>query len=393
MAGLWRAHAVRGRVVAVTGSVGKTTAKELIAAMLRTQSRTHMSLGSVNSSEWLARAMLGIRPKHRFAVLEVSAGGYPGQMREVAPFVRPDVAVIVALARTHTTVFTSLDGAAEEKAYLLDSLSPGGVAVLNGDDSRVAALATRARAKGHRVVSFGTTPGFDFRGLDATARWPERLSFTLEHEGRQMAVVTQLVGTHWLPSVLAALATAVTCGVRVEEAIEAVRYVAPSPSRLQPVQLPGGAVMLRDDFNGSVDTLERALDVLRTARVDRRVLMITDFTDFRANFHHRYRHLARLVPGTADHVVFIGEHAGYAERRLLEVGFPAAAITVAEDLREAAHFATEHLREGDLALIRGQMIHHVSRIFLDQVGEVRCWKSTCTLRKTCDRCPNLTSPS
>ncbi len=143
MAELWRRHAVRATVVGVTGSVGKTTTKELIAAMLRTRSRTHTNVGSANHGQWLARALLGIRPWHRFAVLEVSGGGVPGQMHESAPLVRPDVAVIVAIARAHTDVFATLDEAVEEKSYLLDWLRPGGAVMLRDDfNGSVDSLAT-----------------------------------------------------------------------------------------------------------------------------------------------------------------------------------------------------------------------------------------------------------
>jgi len=388
LAGWWRGFARRTTVVGITGSVGKTTVKELLVAILRTRGPTHCNYGSVNSGQWLARAVLGIRPWHRYAVIEMS-GSKPGRMQQAARVVRPNIAVVTKIARTHTRSLPTLDEAAASKASLLDRLAPGGVAVLNGDDPRVAAMAERVAGPGQRVMLFGTSPGLDLRASNVTARWPERLAFTVEHHGTRATVATQLVGAHWLPSALATIAAAMACGVPLDEAAAALRDLQPYTARLQPVRLPSGAVMLRDDFNGSVDSLEVALEVLATASGVRRVLMISDITDLGTNFRHRFRHLASLLPGAADFVVFTGEHAAYGARRLLEAGFPSSAVRAIEDLREATRFATEELRDGDLVLLRGRTTDHISRVFLAQFGEVTCWRSSCDFLCICDDCPLL----
>lgn len=248
LAFVWRRLLFRTTFVAITGSLGKTTAKECVAACLAARFRTSSPRGNQNSDAQLALAVLRVRPWHRYAVLEIAAGR-PGRMARRIPFVRPDISVVLCVARTHTIAYPSLEACAAEKAILVGALRPGGLALLNVDDARVTTMAV---PPGCTVRRFGARANADVRGEAISPRWPERLLVRGTEGGETQVVRTQLVGAHWMPAVLAAVAIARHAGVPLGEAASALRRVAPVIGRLQPVALPTGGTVLRDDYNGTV---------------------------------------------------------------------------------------------------------------------------------------------
>jgi UDP-N-acetylmuramoyl-tripeptide--D-alanyl-D-alanine ligase len=146
LAYLWRRMLFRTTFIAITGSVGKTTAKECMAAILSTQFRTVLTLNNQNVHYGVPLTMLRVRPWHRFAVIEMGTDG-PGLIKRSARLVRPHVAIILTVAKSHTKVFSSLEQIAAEKSSLLDVLLPSRLAILNADDSRVGRMASGRRCR------------------------------------------------------------------------------------------------------------------------------------------------------------------------------------------------------------------------------------------------------
>ena len=385
LAFVWRRLLFRTTFVAITGSLGKTTAKECVAACLATRFPTACARGDTNSDGWLALSVLRVRPWHRYAVLEVAAG-MPGRMASRIPFVRPDIAVVLGVARTHTTAYPSLEACAAEKVRLVEALRPGGLAVLNADDARVAAMTPPA---GCGVRRFGTRPDADVRGEAISARWPERFSLRVSCAGETETVQTQLVGEHWMPVALASLAVARHAGVPLREAAAALREVPPAMGRLQPVRLPGGATVLRDEYNAAIDTLDAALRVLEGAAATRRILLVTDFSDFGRNRKHRLRYLARAAARSADMAVFAGESAAYGGRQAVEAGMAPDRVHDFRTLEETARFLRSELERGDLLLLKGRTTDHATRVFHALLGPIQCWKTACGRRIPCDACWEL----
>ncbi len=384
-ASLWRKLLFRTTFIAITGSVGKTTTKELLADILTARARTYRTLGNQNGGFVLALNVLRVRPWHRFAVLEVGIGK-PGDMRRLAATLRPDVAVILAVARTHTAAFDDLEQCAAEKVLLLESLRPGGLAVLNGDDPRVAAMAGSAR---FRTCVIGASPAFDLWADRVSSRWPDRLSF-LAHCGSETCTMqTQQLGSHWVPTLTAALAIAKHLGVPLEESGSVLRGSAPYTARLEPVPLPCGAVMVRDDYSASIDTFEAALEFLREARAQRRILVFTDFSDSGDNRHRRLRSLAAAISGWLDILILCGDEHVYGRRKVLEAGAPPESAHGFQTLREAAQLLRADLRPGDLILLKGRTTDHAARVFFALFGRVACWRAYCPKTMLCDGCWEL----
>jgi UDP-N-acetylmuramoyl-tripeptide--D-alanyl-D-alanine ligase len=385
LAFVWRRLLFRTTFIAITGSLGKTTAKECLAAILSTRFPTVKSNANRNSGIGVCVSLLRVRPWHRFAVLEL-AGAAPKQLMRAARLARPDVGIVLNVLRTHTTTFATLADHAAEKARLLDALRPGGIAILNGDDPWVAAM---AGGPGVRVRRFGTSADCDVWADQATSRWPDTLSFRVQGGGESARVETQLVGTHWVSSVLAAVAAAEACGMSLDEAARAARGVEPFPARLQAIGLPNGATVLRDDYNASIDTLGAARKVLEEARARRRLFVVNDFSDFGKNRKHRLRHLATEAARAAEVALFIGEGADYGRRRAIEAGLDPRNVHGFPSLEAAAVFLGDELRAGDLMLLKGRTTDHAARVLFALLGEVGCWKAYCRKTTLCDHCWEL----
>jgi UDP-N-acetylmuramoyl-tripeptide--D-alanyl-D-alanine ligase len=384
LAFLWRTLLVRTTFVAITGSLGKTTCKDCLAVMLARVGPTIHTLKNRNGRGGVARTLLRVRPWHRFAVIEIGTDR-PGGLIRGSLLIRPHIVVILKVAPVHVGRFRTLEEIAAEKAKLLRFLRPGGTAVLNGDDPMVAAMAGAVRG---RAVLFGGSDRFDVWGCGASSRWPERLQFTACRGEERVAVKTRLVGTHWLSSVVGAVAAATVCGAGFQQAAEAVLEVEPFTARMQPVELPGGAILLRDEYNGSLDSFEAALEVLRQAGAQRRVLIISDCSYDKDKPRDRMKHYARAAVGCAEVVVFVGDRARYGLEYSLRAGLPQETHAFT-GLEAAAEFLKKEARSGDLLLLRGRTNDHLSRIYFGMLGHVDCRKVTCARHRLCDECTEL----
>jgi len=382
---VWRRLLFRTTFIAITGSMGKTTTKECLAGILGARYSTACSVANQNDFSGVPRSVLRVRPWHRFAVIEVAANGLD-LMRRSARLVRPDIAIILLVARNHMKNFRTLGNVAAEKSILLARLRRNGIALLNGDDARVAALAGSLR---RRVVWFGTSPAFDYCAEAATSNWPERFSFELRAGTERRTVHTPLVGTHWKYSVLAAIAAANLCGVSLDDAIAEVARIGPVPARMQPVRLPCGAVVIRDELDGSIDAQAKAFDVFASAAAGRRILVLSGVTDTSRGPRDRYRAIGRSIVGAFDVAVFIGDIADYGVRGAVAAGMKPECVHGFVSLWDAREFLAKELRPGDLVLLRGRLVDHLSRLPFALAGPIACHRAHCEKRIVCDLCPEL----
>ncbi|MCW5983156.1 MAG: hypothetical protein KIT09_34015 [Bryobacteraceae bacterium] len=383
---LWRRLLFRTTFIAITGSLGKTTAKECLAGILSSVGPTYRTYRNQNGpKEGVPLNILKVRPWHRFAVLEVGVGE-PNTMGRVARLVRPDVAIVLNVKRAHTNTFVDLEQYAAEKSVLLRSLPRGGLAILCRDDQRVARMGEGFNG---RIRYFGQAPEADYSAAQVCGAWPGRLSFAFKTPAAVQPVKTQFVGLHWLNSALAALAAADSLGVHPHRAAAALADVEPFPGRLLPVRLPNGAIVLRDDFSASIDSVEEAFCVLESASATRRIAVVTDVSDTGMNRRQRLRRLAGRSARAAEVAVFIGRNAEFGKRQAIQAGMQAGNVHAFARLREAADFLRAELRSGDLMLLKGRSTEHVSRIFWAQLGSIRCWKEYCPKRMLCDICWEL----
>jgi UDP-N-acetylmuramoyl-tripeptide--D-alanyl-D-alanine ligase len=382
---LWRRLMWRTRVVAITGSVGKTTGRECLAAILAGHGPTLATRHNRNDETGVPRTLLRLRPWHRFAVIEVGTAR-PGQLRPLARLVRPDVAIVLAVAPTHTDAFRTLEATAAEKGELPAAVPPRGLVILNGEDEHVRRMAERCRA---RVETFGRSAACDLWAEDVSSRWPARLALRVRGAGEPQRIQTQLIGEHWVNGILAAVLAARALGVAPAAAAAALARVEPFAARMQPVRLPNGAVVIRDENNSSPESWRAALAVLREASARRRVLIGSDFSDVRKKNRVRYQLLADLAAESADAALFVGEYASAAVKRAIARGMDPEQVDGVLDARTAAERLATLLRPGDVALLKGRGTYHLSRVLFAQLGQIGCWKTSCRRRIVCDVCPEL----
>jgi UDP-N-acetylmuramoyl-tripeptide--D-alanyl-D-alanine ligase len=348
-AALYRAMLLmRTTFVVVTGSCGKTTAKELIATVLASRFRGYRSPAHCNSAWHVVRNVLQTRPWHRFSVSELpGAGSALFPLDDLLPILRPTISVVTSIGQDHHTVFRTLDAAARHKGKVVDWLPPGGVAVLNADDARVAAMRTRCAG---RVVTCGTSLEADIRATDVSSAWPERLSFVATSGSTSIRVQTQLCGTHWVPHVLAALAVGEVMGIPLAMGAEAIAAMPAFPGRLSPVTTADGITFVRDDDKAPLWTVDAALNFMKAARASRRIVVFGTISDFPGTDRPKVVAAGRRALECADALVGVGAQAPYHLRAGRELQRPASAHANAE---QARRFLRGFLRPGDLVLLKG----------------------------------------
>jgi UDP-N-acetylmuramyl pentapeptide synthase len=373
-------------VVAVTGSVGKTTAKDLLASILARRGSVTRTLGSWNGPGNLARALLETPRGTRACVLEMGAV-WPGSLDLPLRIARPRVGVVTHVLSDHAPHFRTLEATAREKGKLPAALPAGGVAVLNADDPLVLGMRTRCRA---RVLTYGCSEGAELRAVDVRGDWPERLAFTVVHEGRALPVRTAMVGRHWVHVVLAALGGAMALGVPLEEAVAAIEGARPAFGRLMPFEA-GGVTFLRDDFKGAESSYGPALEQLRAARAPRKIAVLGTVRHVVEPVRDPYRRIAVEAAAAADRVLFVGGNAAEALRDVDLSEMPN--VQVVPTIDAARDLLRDSLRPGDFVLLKGHYGEdHLARLPLDRLEPVACWRRSCGRPTLCDTCDLLRAP-
>jgi UDP-N-acetylmuramoyl-tripeptide--D-alanyl-D-alanine ligase len=246
LAPLYRLQLRRVVFIGVTGSCGKSTTKELIAAVLNSRFRGHKTPGNFNLPERIAQAILRVKPSDEFCVVEIAAAirGERIPLERPLSLVKPRIGVVTNVGSDHIAAFGSVEAIAAEKGKLVAALPSDGIAILNADDPNVVAM--RSRCAG-RVITYGLGPEAMVRAESVNAAWPERLSFTVRFNGESHFVHTQLPGAHLVHCALAALAVGVAMGMPLAMAAQAIATVPPFLSRMSPVFREDGVTFIRDD--------------------------------------------------------------------------------------------------------------------------------------------------
>ena len=345
----------RARIVAVTGSVGKTGTKEALRLVLSRQGRTAASVGSLNNHWGLPLSLARMVGDEQFGVFEIGMN-HPGEITPLARLARPHVALILAVEAVHSAFFGGIEDIADAKAEVFTGLETDGVAVLNRDNLQYGRLAAAAQARGvSSIVTFGAHPEADVRVLEAQLR-PTGSRVVATVAGAPLSYEIGIAGRHWVTNSLAVLAVVEAIGGDVARAAGALAEVRAPEGRgaRRRVHVRGSHFELIDEsYNASPVSMEAALAVLGQAPVagdGRRVAVLGDMLELGADAAARHAELADILKQHGIDLVFT---AG-SEMAHLWSALPAPLRGGhASDSQTLAPLVTANVGPGDVVMVKG----------------------------------------
>ncbi|MFV0477217.1 MAG: UDP-N-acetylmuramoyl-tripeptide--D-alanyl-D-alanine ligase [Parahaliea sp.] len=248
-----------GRIVAITGSNGKTTAKNLISAVLSCKGKTLATAGNFNNEIGLPLTLLRLQKGHQFAVLEMGAAR-AGDIAWLSSLARPDVAVLLNAMPAHLQGFGSVSEVASAKAEIYDSLGEGGIAIINADQTF--ARHWRSRARKAVVLDYGIEQPAAIRATHISIRGSAGMSFVASTPAGDIPVALKLPGLHNISNALAAIAVGIACDVSLADISAALASVDPEPGRLSVSCGVGGCQLIDDCYNANPGSVRAAIDLL-----------------------------------------------------------------------------------------------------------------------------------
>lgn len=337
-------------LVGITGSVGKTTTREMIATALSAGFHVYKTKKNLNSQVGVPITLCGITSKDEIGVLELGMSE-PGELTVIARIAAVDMAVITNVGVTHIEQLGSQENIFREKMTIQDGLKDGGVLLLNGDDE----LLKTARAKdGCRTVYFGSGENCDYRCVDVRTQdgYP---AFTAVHGKKRVPVRLGIMGRHNVLNALVALAVADLNGLPMEDAAEKLEEFHGFQNRQQ-IYENHGVTIIDDTYNASPASMEAGLEVLNSmGNAARRIAVLADMKELgpqAADFHRSIGHYIAAHP--VDMVFLLGELASEIERGILESGGSCACYRFDGDDRDGLKAKlAEVLSAGDCVLLKG----------------------------------------
>lgn len=364
LATFWRRAQTRLRVIGITGSVGKTTTKELVAAVLARRYRTIKSEASYNNEIGLPLTLLRLTDEHDRAVLEM--GMYDvGEIADLARMGQPQVGVVTIVRPVHMERAGSFERIVEAKTELVEALPPGpeGIAILNYDDENVRGMAAATRAD---VVTYGVSPQADVWADEVEGLGLEGIRFRLHRGTDTLHVRVPLLGRHSVHTALRATAVGLMEGLTWQEILEGLRGVERSDQlRLVAVQGPAGATVLDDTYNASPASTIAALNLLEELE-GRRIAVLGDMLELGDYEYEGHQKVGMRALEVADVLVTVGELGRIIGETALRWGMPTESVHMLEDNDQAIRLLTRLVGEDDVVLVKGsralQMEHIVDAL-------------------------------
>ena len=359
-------------VVGVTGSVGKTTVKEMLALTLSPRGPVLKTAASQNNETGVPKALLQLTPEHKSAVIEMGMRG-AGQIAYLCGIARPTMGVITTIADNHLELLGSRDAIADAKGELLEALPGEGLAVLNAEDVYLTRLLAKTKA---RVVTYGMqapTPdgprrllptqagegqgwGPAGQGPSYTAEAVTRTETGWQFRVRGVPVTLHSLSRHDIGNALAALAVADQLGVSLTKAANALQAYVPPPMRMQSVRTPWGGTVLNDAYNAAPASVGSALETLVTQAGSRKIAFLGDMRELGMRAEEAHRELGAVIAslGGLELLYTVGG---------LAAQIPGAAQRFA-DSEEAARFARQAFPKeaGDVILVKGSRAMAMEKI-------------------------------
>jgi len=344
----WRRLHARCKVVGITGSVGKTTTKELVAAVLSRHYETVKSEGNYNNEIGLPLTLLGLANSTERAVLEMAMYDI-GEIALLANIALPAVGVVTNVGPTHLERLGTIDRIAQAKAELVQALPVEGAAVLNGDDPWVRAMAAKTPAR--RVLTYGLGPDVDLRATDVSVRGLRGVDFILHYEGEALPAETSLLGQHSVETALAAAAVGIVEGLTWDEIVDGLADP-DARVRLKPVRGWNGSTILDDSYNASPASTGAALDFLAELP-GRKIAVLGNMLELGSLETEGHWQVGRKAAEAVNILFTLGALGRIIGESALDAGMDQAAVYMTEDKERIVASIREILDPNDIVLVKG----------------------------------------
>jgi UDP-N-acetylmuramoyl-tripeptide--D-alanyl-D-alanine ligase len=337
------------RVIGITGSVGKSTTKELAADVLGQQYPTIRSPGNMNNEIGLPLSLLSLTSAHKRGVMEM--GFYiPGEIATLCDIAAPQVGVVTNISEVHLERAGSMEAIVQGKGELVEALPPppDGVAILNFDDERVRDLARRTQA---RVFYYGLSPEADLWVSEVEGLGLDGIRCLIHYNEEQLHLRVPLLGRHSVHTVLRAAAVGLIEGLAWGEIVRGLQNPR-SQLRLVTVQGPGGAVILDDTYNAAPPSVLAALNLLDDLD-GRKWAVLGDMLELGEYEETGHRRVGARAAEVADYLVAVGPRAHWIAEESIASGMSAERVTVLNTSDEAIDFLEDQIDAGDVVLVKG----------------------------------------
>ncbi|MBN1258159.1 UDP-N-acetylmuramoyl-tripeptide--D-alanyl-D-alanine ligase [Candidatus Peregrinibacteria bacterium] len=367
-----RRHLKKGhtRIIAITGSMGKTSTKEAAYTILKKRfnvfrnpkgfnTELGMSLAILGENEsgfssakaWLRilkRAFFNPKPFYGQAILEMGAD-HPGDLRKLMKIAPPSLSVITHVAPVHlgSGQFKDIADIAREKSTLIKNLPAEGVAIVNFDDLLVRAMETKARR-----VTYGTEEPAMLRAT-AISSTAKNLRFTAHFDGQSQEFTVPLLGKFQVYICLAATAIALQFGVTLKECAETLKTFSLPPGRMNPIDGISNTMVIDGSYNASPYTMARSLELLRELKAGRKIAALGTMNELGEMTKKAHLAVGKQAAEIANLLIAVGPEAAHIKQGAVDAGMPESQIFTFLDSEEAGHFLKEHIQPKDLILVKG----------------------------------------
>jgi UDP-N-acetylmuramoyl-tripeptide--D-alanyl-D-alanine ligase len=353
-------------VVAVTGSTGKTTTKDMAHSIFAERMRSARTEGNFNNEVGVPLTLLSLEARHEICVLELGMRG-KGQIRELAEVARPDVGIVTNVGPSHIELLGSIENVALAKAELVEALGADGTAVLNADCGHTAAMRRRTRAK---AVLFGVEQDSDVRATDIEVLGEDGTNFTMSYGQRSFRVHVPLPGVHNVYNALAAGAGALVMGMDSFAVAEGLSHFKPSHGRSGVLESARGFTVIDDTYNANPASMRAALAVLRDVAGGRRkIAVLGNMLELGEIATEAHRELGRVaVAHGCDVLVTVGDLARLAGDEAMRLGKGARDVITCGTGDEAIAALESLARPGDVILVKGSRLMKMEQIVTALMG-------------------------
>jgi UDP-N-acetylmuramoyl-tripeptide--D-alanyl-D-alanine ligase len=333
-------------VVGVTGSLAKTSTKEAIATVLSAVLVTLKNEGNKNNEIGLPITLMGLRPDHQAAVLEM--GMYVGgEIADLATMARPEIGVVTAVQPVHLSRIGSIEAIERAKGELVEALPPDGVAVLNADDPRVARMASRTAA---RAISYGFASDADVRGEAVESAGVDGMRFRLVAGGTTRDVAIPTLGRLAVHNALAGAAVGLAAGMSVDEIVRALAAGWSAPHRAVLVRTAGPTIV-DDSYNASPAAVEAALELL-AGLPGRHIAVLGEMLELGDESEPGHEQVGAAAAAVVDRLVVVGDGATGIARGARDAGLAGDAILEVADRDAAFEWLVDESASGDVVLVK-----------------------------------------